>query len=119
MKVEMYDLIQKNKTALRKITRKYHKLKESEASVKDQIKGYAEITGWAIVPILQGLGCYPGITDFFLIKNGRVIFLETKSSSGSQRPAQIEFQKLIESHGGEYLLASCLEDFIEAVKYGK
>ena len=115
----MYDLIQKNKTALRKMTKYYIKLKESEASVKDQIKGYAEITGWAIVPILQGLGCYPGITDFFLIKNGRVIFLETKSSSGSQRPAQIEFQELIESHGGEYLLASCLEDFIKAVKYGK
>ena len=116
MKVEMYNLIQKNKTALRKMTRKYHKIKDSEASVKEQIKDYANLTGWAIVPILQGLGCYPGITDFFLIKNGRVIFLETKSSSGSQRPAQIEFQELIESHGGEYLLASCLEDFIKEVK---
>jgi len=119
MKVEMYNLIQKNKTALRKMTRKYHKIKESEASVKEQIKDYANLTGWAIVPILQGLGCYPGISDFFLIKNGRIIFLETKSSSGSQRPAQIEFQELIESHGGEYVLASCLEDFIKAVKYGK
>jgi len=92
MKDEMDKLIQINKLTLRMMTRKYHKIKESEASVKEQIKDYANLTGWAIVPILQGLGCYPGISDFFLIKNGRVIFLETKSSSGSQRPAQIELR---------------------------
>jgi len=113
--VKMNELIQKNKETLRKETAKYNKLKTAESGIKILVRQTLEITGFFIFPILQGLGCYPGIADFIAIRAGRVLFIETKSVNGSQRPAQKIFQKLIESHGGEYWLIDCFEDIIKMI----
>lgn len=107
---KMTKLIKKNKEELRKMTEKYHKLKGTESGIKKLCRDALELTGWFIFPILQGLGCHPGISDFIAIRYGRVLFIETKSINGEQRPNQIEFQNMIESHGGEYWLISCYED---------
>ena len=117
--VKMSKMIKDNKEILRQQTAKYHKMKTAESGIKILCRQTLELTGWFVFPILQGLGCFPGIADFIAIRCGRVLFIETKSLNGIQSPAQIIFQNNIELHGGEYLLASCLEDFIEAVKYGK
>ena len=72
-----------------------------------------QIKGWFIFPILQSMGCYPGITDDIAIKNARVVFIEIKRPAGKQRPGQIDFQADIEAHGGEYFLVDCYEDLVK------
>lgn len=72
-----------------------------------------QIKGWYIFPILQGLGCHPGISDFIAIKVGRTVYIEAKSPAGKQRPDQIIFQKNIEAKGGEYFLVDCFEDIVK------
>jgi len=42
--------------------------------------------------------------------SGRVIWIEAKSSTGRQTPAQKEWQEKAERHGDVYILARCLED---------
>jgi len=113
--VKMTELIQKNKEVLRKETAKYRKLKGAESGVKILVRQTLEITGFFIFPILQGLGCYPGIADFIAIRAGRVLFIETKSPAGEHRPAQKIFKADIESHGGEYWLIDCFEDIIKMI----
>ena len=85
-------------------------LKVSESDIKKLLTDRLRIDGWFIFPILQGLGCFPGIADFIAVKAGRVLFIETKSPAGKQRPDQIIFQNFVESHGGEYWLIDCYED---------
>ena len=113
--VKMTELIQKNKEVLRQETAKYRKLKGAESGVKILVRQTLELTGWFVFPILQSLGCFPGIADFIAVRYGRVLFIETKSLDGSQRPAQIEFQKQVEVHGGEYWLIDCFEDIIKMI----
>jgi len=107
--------IQKNKDKLRIETAVYKKLKGAEAGIKKLCRDTLEITGWFVFPVLQGLGCYAGITDFIAIRAGRVLFIETKSKTGKQRPAQIDFQFDIQSKGGEYFLIDCFEDIIKMI----
>lgn len=98
---------------MRKIKIKQYKLKASEADVKQLTWDYFHIKGWFIFPILQGLGCYKGISDYIAIKAGRTVYIETKSPAGKQRPGQIDFQANIEVHGGEYFLVDCYEDLLK------
>lgn len=115
MKKKLYNLIQKNKQILKQQTAKYHKMKTSESGVKVLCRQTLEVTGWFVFPILQGLGCFPGISDFIAIRAGRVLFIETKSPAGSQRPDQIIFQNFVESHGGEYWLIDCFDDIVKMI----
>ena len=113
--VKMTELIKKNRLELKQMTAKYHKMKGAESGIKILVKETLEITGWFVFPILQGLGCYPGIADFIAIRAGRVLFIETKSKDGKQRPAQIDFMIAVESHGGEYWLIDCFEDIVKMI----
>ena len=72
-----------------------------------------QIKGWFIFPILQSMGCYPGITDDIAIKNARVVFIEIKKPGGKQSQVQKDFQALVEAHGGEYFLVDCYEDLLK------
>ena len=98
-----------------KLKPKLFKFKVSESDVKKLLTDRLRIDGWFIFPILQGLGCFPGITDFIAVKGGRVLFIETKSPAGKQRPDQIIFQNFVESHGGEYWLIDCYEDIMKMI----
>ena len=91
------------------------KIKISENDIKILCKEYLKIMGWFIFPILQGMGCYKGITDFIAVKGGRVLFIETKSPTGTHRKEQKEFQEDIELHGGEYWLVDCWEDILKMI----
>ncbi len=94
---------------------KRYKLKVSESDIKKLLTDRLWIDGWFIFPILQSMGCFPGITDFIAVKSGRVLFIETKSPAGKQRPDQIIFQNFVESHGGEYWLIDCYEDIVRMI----
>lgn len=90
-----------------------YKSKVSEADIKQLTWDYFKIKGWFIFPILQGLGCYKGISDYIAIKAGRTIYIETKSPAGKQRPDQVIFQADIEAKDGEYFLVDCYEDLVK------
>ena len=92
---------------------KMQSLIPKENEIKRLVKDYLHIRGWYCFSILQGLGAHKGIADIYAIKNGRAIWIEIKSPRGRQSADQIEFQKNIEYHGGEYLLVRCLDDLID------
>jgi len=79
------------------------------------VKDYLDIMGWYSFPILQGLGSFDGIPDRIAIKNGRTIYIECKSPTGTQRPAQIEFERNINYQKGEYLLIDNLDELIKII----
>jgi len=92
---------------------KMQSLIPKENEIKRLVKDYLYIRGWYCFSILQGLGAHKGIADIYAIKNGRAIWIEIKSPRGRQSADQIEFQKNIKYHGGEYLLVRCLDDLID------
>ena len=89
------------------------KRKTPETITKGQVRDYLRIRGWFVFHCLQGLGCYAGVSDFIIVKDGRVIFLEIKTLKGVQSENQKKFQFDIEEHGGEYLICRSVEELID------
>jgi hypothetical protein len=59
----------------------------------------------------------PGCGDITgILKDGRRLEIECKVPGEKQSGAQKAFQVIIEQYGGEYLVASSLDDVIAAVK---
>ena len=83
-----------------------------ETAVKQQVKHYLRLKGWLVFHNLAGLGCYPGISDFTAIKDGRTVWIEVKTPTGKQSERQLMFQEHVEGHGGEYVIIKSLEDAI-------
>ncbi|WP_051688322.1 hypothetical protein [Desulfofalx alkaliphila] len=86
------------------------KNKPTEAHIQRQIRDYLQWHGWFVVKIHQSLGSYKGIADLYAIKNGRSVWIEVKTPRGRQSQHQEKFQRDIEDHGGEYMVARCVED---------
>lgn len=85
---------------------------QPETGIKKASKEALWAFGWWCFPILQGLGAYPGISDIIAIRKGRVVFIEVKTPEGNQSPEQREFQRLIELHGGEYIIIRSSDEII-------
>ena len=90
-----------------------YKLKASESDIRKLTRDYLRIKGWFVFHLLQGLGCYRGVTDLVAIKNSRVLFIELKKPGGRQTSKQKDFQALVEAHGGKYFLVDCYEDLLK------
>lgn len=61
-------------------------------------------------------GLLKGVSDLVILcPDKRYITVEIKTSTGSQSPEQIIFQKRVESINGNYFLVRSLEDFINKV----
>ncbi len=84
-----------------------------ETAIKQHVKQYLKIRGWFIFPLLAGLGAYRGIADFYIIKDGRGIWLEIKTERGKQSDHQVKFQADIEAHGGEYMVCRDVQELID------
>lgn len=89
----------------------------SETDIRKQIQDYLRWQGWFVYYNLQGLGSYPGLSDLVAVKNGRVVHIEIKKSTGRQSDKQKKFQKDLERAGGEYLIARKTED-LEVLEEG-
>lgn len=83
-------------------------VKESE--IRAAIKEYLQWTGWFLFYNLQGLGCYPGLSDLVAVKGGRTVYIEVKKPTGAQSEKQKDFQRDLEAAGGEYVLAKSVAD---------
>lgn len=54
--------------------------------------------------------CEPGTWDMYILARGKLVFLETKSTTGKLRPDQIAFQARVQALGAEFWLIRDLED---------
>ena len=81
-----------------------------ENLVKAECKDWLGYNGFFQFPILQGLGCYPGIPDTIIVKAGIVLFNEYKGPKGKQSPGQVKFEQDLTEHGGLYLISRGYED---------
>ena len=88
--------------------KKSHVLTESD--IRKQIRDYLRIRGYLVLYFLQGLGCYPGLSDMCAIKDGQTLWLEIKKPGGKLSEKQIEFKRQIEAHGGTYIVVTGFED---------
>jgi len=56
-------------------------------------------------------GLLAGVSDLIVLKDGKVLFIEIKTSTGRQSDKQKEFQERVEAQGFNYYLVRSLEDF--------
>lgn len=58
----------------------------------------------------MSIGVVPGVADMEYVTNGTVIFIEWKSSTGTQSQAQKDFQAKVESQGFKYVILRTVEE---------
>lgn len=59
----------------------------------------------------------PGVPDFIIaMLGGRTLYVEVKTRTGKQSPAQKGFQVLLEMNGHEYHLVRSFAEFLTAIK---
>ncbi len=82
----------------------------------NQGKLYADRLNSGEVIILQGQSrrrvklCREGTADFLVLCQGKVIYLECKSSKGRQSPAQRAFELLVKAQGASYYIVRSVDE---------
>ena len=87
----------------------------TETHIKGQIRDFLAAMQIFSYPIMQGLGCYPGLPDRVIHFNGRVIYLEVKTTKGKLSDHQIAFQEQCEQDGIKYRVIRDLEGLQEVL----
>jgi hypothetical protein len=65
--------------------------------------------------ILVGMGVHPGVADLMVLCDGRVLFLELKSTKGRLSPAQEAFRDAVRTQGFGWALVRSLDDALGAL----
>lgn len=81
-----------------------------EVDIRRQVKEYLQWRLYYVYYNIQGLGSFPGLSDLVAIKDGRVVHLEIKTTTGRQSEKQKEFQADLEEAGGEYRIVRGIDD---------
>lgn len=84
--------------------------KISESDIRAQIKDYLMLHGWLTWINWQGPFSFRGVTDLTAIRGGQVWWIEIKRPGERLRPDQETFRDLIAQQGGNWLMATCIED---------
>jgi hypothetical protein len=87
-----------------------------EKEVCKALREYWKSHGFFYIRNQQGLGSKRGTADYTVVKDGRTVWIEAKSSIGRQSPYQIKFEEELASAGGEYHVVHSLDEFIKAWK---
>jgi len=58
----------------------------------------------------------PGLPDIVCIIGGQFVGIEVKTKKGKQSADQMMFEKRCKRNGGEYILATCIEDIDPLLK---
>jgi len=66
--------------------------------------------------ILVGMGVHPGFADLVVLSQGKVMFLEVKSSTGTLRPAQEAFRDAVTQQGFAWALVRSMDDTDAALR---
>ena len=81
-----------------------------ERDISKQIVAALRYSGWLVIKNFQTFGSYKGLSDFTIIRDGEIIFLEIKRMNGKQSTYQKTFERDIHEHGGRYRIARSTED---------
>tara|TARA_R110002072_G_scaffold19526_1_gene72443 strand:- start:40 stop:435 length:396 start_codon:yes stop_codon:yes gene_type:complete len=65
--------------------------------------------------ILVGMGVHPGVADLMVLCDGRVLFMELKSSKGRLSTAQAGFRDAVLAQGFGWALVRSLDDALGAL----
>ena len=65
--------------------------------------------------ILVGMGVTPGFADLIVLSQGKVLFLEVKSATGSLSAAQEAFRDAVQAQGFPWALVRSIEDALGAL----
>ncbi len=60
--------------------------------------------------IFKAMGLRPGVSDLVVVLPHRVIFLEVKTPTGRQSPAQKVFQSIVQALGHQYTLVRSVDE---------
>lgn len=88
-------------------------VKESE--IQAAIRDFLRYQGFFVYKNHQTLGSYPGVADLTAIKDGRVYWIEVKRPNGRLSEAQKRFASAIKNHGGNFFVATSIEDVMENI----
>ena len=83
---------------------------QPESLILRAVRAHLETDGWYVVRIQQGLGCVKGIADLVAMKAGRTVWLEIKTQTGTQSAYQVDFERKVTAHGGQYRVVRCVGD---------
>jgi hypothetical protein len=81
-----------------------------ETIIRKDIVKYLRGEGWFVFHNLQGLGCFPGISDLTAMRGGRIVWIEIKTPTGKQNHDQWDFEREVTTNGCEYVIARCVDD---------
>jgi len=84
-----------------------------EKIILKQTKDLLKVEGFYVIRNHQSMGSHLGLSDITAIKDGVVLFIETKTKTGKLSPHQIKFQNEINRHGGNYIVVRDVEDIIK------
>ena len=67
---------------------------------------------WKNKPFFAATGLLDGVSDLIAVTDSDIYFIETKSETVRQTPAQKEFQSKVESLGWKYFIVRDVETFV-------
>lgn len=87
----------------------------SEKEIQQAVKNALRAMGFGIWDTSQPFEAKitPGLPDLFVVGRGLMAWVEVKSATGRQSPAQAAFQRAVEENGGIYLLTRHESEVIE------
>lgn len=66
----------------------------------------------------KAMGVLPGVSDMaFVCGDGRIVWIEWKTSTGSQSDKQIAWEKLVTDLGHNYVVVRSEQQFLNAIEF--
>ncbi len=91
-------------------------IKFSESMLKSQVKDLLAICGIYNYPIMQGLGCWPGLPDRVAHIKGVVIYIECKLPGHKMSPGQAKFEDQCNDDGIGYWVIRDIDQLEKILK---
>ena len=88
-------------------------IKQSEAEITREIRGYLKMRGIFHYKQFQGLGSLPGVSDIIGCYKGRYMAIEVKRKGLVPTEKQQSFIDTVKAAGGIAFVARSVEDVIE------
>lgn len=66
--------------------------------------------------LMKSMGLFPGFSDLIVLSEGRVLFLEVKTPSGSMSADQRQFRGAVERQGHGFAIVRSVDDALRALR---
>ena len=66
--------------------------------------------------LMKSMGQYPGFSDLVILSEGRVLFMEIKTPTGSMSTAQRQFGAAVQAQGHGFVVVRGVDDAMAALR---